>query len=100
MVRGEALSLIAGQKKKCRAEIDKVEVDLLDLKREVSSGDDPGGLHCLRLLRDKYRSLARDMAKTQHADTQSRIYEHSDKAGKLIAWLEKGEWTRRLVPSC
>lgn len=31
-------------------------------------------------------------------DVQDRIYEHGDKMGKLIAWLEKRQWASRLVP--
>lgn len=98
VIRGEALSLIAAQKKEKRQELERLEREILQLENENNQSHTSATIHALQLKQDEYRALYSDRARAIGRDTQSRLYDQGDKAGKLIAWLDKKEQASRLVP--
>lgn len=47
---------------------------------------------------DEYKALATERAKSWGKERDGRVYELGDKAGKLLAWLDKREGASWLVP--
>lgn len=97
VIRGEALSAITGQRKEKEAQLLTIESDLLTLERDAQMSDNPEVQHRMQLKATEYKALVTDAAKQLARQREGRLYDQGDKAGKLIAWLDKKRATQRVV---
>ena len=85
MIRGSALSLIVGHKRKRQAKINRLEREVWELEQELTVGNDPEAGHKLNLKLKEYREESTEAAKNSYRITQYKIYEVGDKVNKLLA---------------
>lgn len=97
VIRGSVLGSIAGLRKEKCAVATHLEEQILNLERQLLEHDSEDTRHNLKIKTTELSDLARDAAKTYHRATLSKLYDVGDKAGKLLAWLDKRSQAQRLV---
>ena len=90
--------LIAGHNKEKKAKLTDLESEVISLEHMVLTSDESADLHRVRVEQKEHRDTAEDAAKARAVAMQHRIYEAVDKAGKLLACLDKKETADRWVP--
>lgn len=94
---GHAISLIEGHKREQRREIEQLEQDIQRLELQQAKRPDDTAAQTLRIHREKYKHTLWTEAQMRYQSTQHKIYESGDKAGKLLAWLDKKNRATRWI---
>lgn len=97
VIRGQALSQISGAKKEKQARLLRLEEEILKLEEGITASTEQDTTQILKLTQEEYGTEAREAAKTMISHKLGRVYELGDKAGKLLAWLDRRETASQLV---
>ncbi|XP_078518507.1 cadherin-related family member 3-like [Lissotriton helveticus] len=95
VLRGHAINTITGHKKRQSQELADLEIKLRECTAAHESQPSPAAMHALALQQQLYNDHLRLVVKGHITETQNRIYEVGDKAGKMLAWLDKREGNSR-----
>ena len=90
-MRDRIKNLVSRKKKKELAEVSELENHILQLEALAATTSDSLTYRQLVTLKAEYNDLASGRGRQQLLATHHRLYETGDKAGKLLAWLNKRE---------
>lgn len=97
VIRGAILAKISGLRKEAQAALRLLEEQILELQNYPKGQDSDITQHQLEIKTKEFTDLATDAARTHYRATCNKIYDVGDKAGKLLAWLDRKKRTQRVV---
>ena len=100
VIKGQSLSITVGYKREKNLVSELLEKELQILEKVMIESPSAATIHAINVKKKEYLDVATEAAKAAYLATQHRLYEVGNKAGKLIAWLdrreEEGRWIHEI----